>query len=69
MKQKFLPDYLEETTELLKKIALILDAVYGEEADKEIEKEKANADAKSTKKAQAGEKPKGRGNRAKGSKA
>ena len=58
-KQKFIPDYLEEYSdglqEVCKKLDLILDAIYGKEADKQIKKEKwalfrgkANADDSET---------------------
>ena len=63
MKNKFLPEYLQEYSEgfkdvctkmddaaegfkaVCKKLDMILDAIYGEEADKEIAKEQAEADA------------------------
>ena len=65
-KQKLIPEYLEEYSEGLKevckKLDLILDAIYGKEADEQIkieEAEKANADNKPTPEAKKrGRKPK-----------
>ena len=69
MKQKYIPEYLEEVCE---KLDLILDAIYGKEADEQIkieEAEKANANNSKVNQIQEGEKPKERKGRPKTAKA